>query len=206
MKSFKGSKSKVVRRFGVNIFEADKYDRILSKKKYPPGVHGPTKRSSKISEYGKQLLEKQKIKFMYGLNEKQFRNFYNKADRKKGATGFNLLLMLESRLDNVVFRSGWSTTRAQARQMVNHGHVTLNKKKVNIPSILVNAGDKIDMKRKNSSHQLINSNIEDNSWRDIPGWINSNQEESTIVIIRNPERGEMPNFLTEQLVVELYSK
>ena len=206
MKSFKGSKAKVVRRFGVNIFEADKYDRILNKKKYPPGVHGPTRKQSKVSAYGKQLIEKQKIKFMYGLTEKQFRNCYDKADKKKGATGFNLLVILESRLDNVVFRSGWSATRAQARQLVNHGHITLNQKKANIPSMLVGAGDKIDMKIKQVSRTLINGNIEENGWRDVPGWINSNHETSTIEIIRTPDREEIPNFLNEQLVVELYSK
>jgi small subunit ribosomal protein S4 len=206
MKSFKGAKAKVVRRFGVNIFEADKYDRILSRKGYPPGVHGPTKKGSKLSEYGKQIVEKQKIKFMYGLTERQFRNFYNKAEKKKGATGLNLLLMLEARIDNVIFRSGWAATRAQARQIVNHGHVVINRKKSNIPSILVSAGDKIDMKKKAASRSLINSNIEDNGWRDVPGWIKSNHEESTIEIIRLPEREEIPKFLNEQLVVELYSK
>ena len=100
MKAFQGAKAKIVRRFGVNIFETDKYDRILGRRKFPPGMHGPTKRIGKISEYGKQLIEKQKMKFMYGMTEKQFRNFYEKAERKKGATGINLLQMLETRLDN----------------------------------------------------------------------------------------------------------
>ena len=97
MKAFQGAKAKIVRRFGINIFETDKYDKILQRRKFPPGMHGPTKRSGKISEYGKQLIEKQKMKFMYGMTEKQFRNFYKKAERKKGATGMNLLQMLENR-------------------------------------------------------------------------------------------------------------
>ena len=104
MKAFQGAKAKIVRRFGVNIFETDKYDRILGRRKFPPGMHGPTKRIGKISEYGKQLIEKQKMKFMYGMTEKQFRNFYEKAERKKGATGINLLQMLETRLDNVEYQ------------------------------------------------------------------------------------------------------
>ena len=206
MKTFQGSKAKVVRRFGVNIFESDKYDRILEKKKHPPGVHGPTKRGTKKSEYGKQLTEKQKIKFMYGLTERQFRNTYNKAEKKKEATGLNLLQMLEARIDNVLFRSGWAATRAQARQLVSHGHVIINKKNINIPSILVEAGDKIDMNRKKNSTALINHYIEENNWRNIPGWINSNREASWIEIIRLPDREEIPSFLDEQLVIELYSK
>ena len=206
MKSFQGAKAKIVRRFGINIFESDKYDRILERKKYPPGVHGPTKRGTKLSEYGKQLKEKQKIKFMYGLTERQFRNTYNKAEKKKGATGLNLLRMLEIRIDNVIFRGGWAATRAQARQLVSHGHILINKKKINIPSILVTIGDKIDMKKKNSSNNLINHYIDENHWRNVPGWIRSNRESSLIEIIRLPDREEIPSFLEEQLVVELYSK
>ncbi len=206
MKAFQGPKGKIVRRFGVNIFEADKYDRILGRRKFPPGMHGNTRRSGKISEYGKQLVEKQKMKFMYGMTERQFRNFYKKAERKKGATGINLLQMLETRLDNFVFRSGWTSTRAQARQLIKHNHILLNGKKANIPSIIVKTGNKIDMGKKETSRSLVNDYIADNQWRDVPNWINSKKESSEIVMGRRPERDEMPAFLNEQLVVELYSK
>ncbi len=206
MKAFQGAKAKIVRRFGVNIFETDKYDRILGRRKFPPGMHGPTKRIGKISEYGKQLIEKQKMKFMYGMTEKQFRNFYEKAERKKGATGINLLQMLETRLDNFIFRSGWSSSRAQARQLIRHNHILLNGKKANIPSMIVKTGSKIDMGKKEVSRSLVNDYIADNQWRDVPNWINSKKESSEIVMGRRPERDEMPAFLNEQLVVELYSK
>ncbi len=206
MKTFQGAKGKIVRRFGINIFETDKYDKVLNRRKYPPGMHGPTKRSSKISEYGKQLIEKQKMKFMYGMTEKQFRNFYEKAERKKGATGMNLLQMLETRLDNFIFRSGWAVTRVQARQLVNHNHILLNGKKANIPSMMVKTGNKIDMGKRAASRSLVNQYIEENQWRDVPNWINSRKESSEIVMGRTPERDEMPAFLNEQLVVELYSK
>ena len=140
MKAFKGPKAKIVRRFGINIFETDKYDRILGRRKFPPGMHGPTKRIGKMSEYGKQLIEKQKMKFMYGMTEKQFRNFYKKAERKKGATGMNLLQMLETRLDNFLFRSGWAASRAQARQLIKHNHILLNKKESQYPFHNVKTG------------------------------------------------------------------
>ena len=208
MKAFKGPKAKIVRRFGINIFETDKYDRILGRRKFPPGMHGPTKRIGKMSEYGKQLIEKQKMKFMYGMTEKQFRNFYKKAERKKGATGMNLLQMLETRLDNFLFRSGWAASRAQARQLIKHNHILLNKKKANIPSIIVKTGNKIDMGTREASRSLVNDYITDNQnqYRDVPNWINSKKESSEIVMGRKPERDEMPAFLSEQLVVELYSK
>ena len=206
MKAFKGAKAKVIRRFGVNIFEANKYDAILNKRNYPPGVHGPKKRGAKISEYGRQLIEKQKMKLMYGLTERQFHNFYDKAERQKGATGLNLLKLLETRIDNIIFRSGWATTRAQARQIVNHNHVTLDGKKANIPSMHVKIGCFIEMKQKDISRSLINSCIEENQWRAVPSWINSNKTNSTIKIVNEPTREEMPQFVNEQLIVELYSK
>ena len=161
-----------------------------------------------MSEYGKQLIEKQKMKFMYGMTEKQFRNFYKKAERKKGATGMNLLQMLETRLDNFLFRSGWAASRAQARQLIKHNHILLNKKKANIPSIIVKTGNKIDMGTREASRSLVNDYITDNQnqYRDVPNWINSKKESSEIVMGRKPERDEMPAFLSEQLVVELYSK
>ena len=206
MKAFQGSKAKIVRRFGINIFETDKYDKILNRRKFPPGMHGPTKRVTKISEYAKQLIEKQKMKFMYGMTEKQFHNFYKKAERKKGATGMNLLQMLETRLDNFIFRSGWARSRAQARQLIKHNHILLNGKKANIPSIIVKTGSKIDMGKKESSRSLINDYIDKNQWKDVPNWINSKTESSEIIMSRKPEKDEMPAFLNEQLVVELYSK
>ena len=139
-------------------------------------------------------------------SEKQFRNFYKKAERKKGATGMNLLQMLETRLDNFIFRSGWAINRAQARQLIKHNHILLNGKKANIPSIIVKAGNKIDMGKREVSRSLVNDYIADNQWRDVPNWINSKKESSEIIMGRKPEREEMPAFLQELISKTEFSR
>ena len=139
------TRGKLVRKFGVNIFGNPKYDRLLTRKSYAPGQHGQTRRR-RLSNYGVQLQEKQKMKSMYGLLEKQFRNYFHKAEKMVGETGTNLLQMLESRLDNVVYRVGFSPTRPASRQLVNHGHFLVNNKKVNIPSFILNPGDTIQVR------------------------------------------------------------
>ena len=145
MSKSKISKGKLVRKFGENIFGNPKFDNLLNKKPYTPGQHGPTRRK-RLSNYGQQLKEKQKTKAMYGVLEKQFRNYYKEATRMPGITGENLLVLLESRIDNVIYRAGFAATRPQARQLVSHRHFKLNGKLVDIPSIQVKPGDKIELK------------------------------------------------------------
>ena len=147
-------RGKLVRKFGVNVFGNPKYDRLLNRKSYAPGQHGQTRRR-RLSNYGVQLQEKQKIKFMYGLLEKQFRNYFTKAENMSGETGTNLLQMLESRLDNIVFRISFAPTRPAARQLVNHGHFLVNDKRVNIPSYILKSGDKIQVREKSKKMVLI---------------------------------------------------
>jgi small subunit ribosomal protein S4 len=197
-------KGKIVRRLGTNIFENQKYNRLLEKKPNPPGE--VKKRRPRISEYGKQLSEKQKIRFAYGLSEKQFRIVFANAKKMKGVTGDNMLSLLERRLDNVLFRLGMASTRSQARQIVNHGHVQVNKRKVNIPSSIVKADDIITIKDKNSSKQLIQNFISSNINREIPEWLSLSKVDMTGTVNRLPEKADIQPVGDEQLVVEFYSK
>lgn len=206
MKNFRGPKGKIVRRFGVNIFESPKYDRLLEKRPTPPGMHGAKRKKSKGTEYGRQLNEKQKIKLTYGMTEKQFRGLYETADKKRGPTGHLLLQLLETKLYNVVFRAGFATTRAQARQLVGHGHLLVNGKKVDIPSFAVKVGDKISIRDKKCSRDLVTRYIEENNWRDVLPWVVVDKGAMTAEISKLPERNEIPCEADEQLVVELYSK
>ena len=160
----------------------------------------------KMSEYGLQLREKQKAKFIYGVLEKPFRNYYKRADRMKGQTGENLMVILESRLDNVVFRLGFGMTRREARQLVNHGHVTVNGRKVNIPSYQVKPGMVISLTEKGKSMQKIKENIEDNAFRAAPKWIEYDKNNLTAKIIAVPAREDIDMPIEERLIVELYSK
>ena len=206
MKNYRGSKGNIVRRFGVNIFESPKYDRLLEKRPTPPGMHGLKRKKGKTSEYGRQLNEKQKIKFSYGLTEKQFRGLYEKASTKKGPTGELLLQLLETKLYNVVFRAGFASTRAQARQFVGHGHLTVNGKKVDIPSFQLNIGDKISVRSKKVSQEMATRYIDENNWRDVLSWVSVDRPSMTFELNKLPERSEIPCEADEQLVVELYSK
>ena len=147
MAKLKTPRGKLVRKFGENIFGNNKYDRLLNRKPYAPGQHGQNRRR-RLSNYGLQLHEKQKIKIMYGLLEKQFRSYFAKADQMKGETGTNLMELLERRLDNIVYRLGFASSRPQARQMVSHAHFLVNDRRVNIPSYLVKPGDKIKVREK----------------------------------------------------------
>ena len=179
-----------------------------------PAVMGYDKKSNrknqhegkKVSEYGLQLREKQKAKFIYGVLEKPFRNYYEKADRMKGMTGENLMIMLESRLDNVVFRAGFARTRKEARQMVDHKFFTVNGQKINIPSYLVKAGDVIEVTEKERSTQRIKDVFETTNGRLVPGWIEADQEAFKAQIKSLPTREEIDVPLNEMLIVELYSK
>ena len=199
------TRGKLVRKFGVNIFGNPKYDRLLTRKSYAPGQHGQTRRR-RLSNYGVQLREKQKIKSMYGLLEKQFRNYFHKAEKMVGETGTNLLQMLESRLDNVVYRVGFSPTRPASRQLVNHGHFLVNNKKVNIPSFILKPGDTIQVREKSRKLDLILNSIKRIKGDiDIP-WLELDKAKMHGTFIAVPERDQMDQTIKEQLVVELYSK
>ena len=165
-----------------------------------------SKRAGKVSEYGLQLREKQKAKFIYGVLEKPFRNYYEKADRKKGMTGENLMTMLESRLDNVVFRLGFARTRREARQIVDHKHVLVNGKSVNIPSYLVKAGDVIEIREKSKSLQRYKDIVEVTAGRLVPAWLDVDQENFKGTVKNLPTREEIDVPVNEMLIVELYSK
>ena len=197
-------KGKIVRRFGMNIYGNPKYDRLLEKKPTPPGP--AKKRRPRLSEYGKQLVEKQKLRFAYGLTERQFRNLFLKAKRLQGVTGENLLILLESRLDNVVYRLGMAATRAQARQIVNHGHILVNGKKVDIPSYSVKANDVVSVRDKENSKKFIQEEIAASISREIPEWLSFNKVDMAGTVSRLPQMTDITPIADEQLVVELYSK
>ena len=206
MGKYTGNKAKICRRFGVNLFGNLKFDRILEKRPNPPGVHGASASRKKLSEYGRQLNEKQKLKITYGLREKQFRLTFKKAAQKKGITGDNLLQLLERRLDNVVYRLGFAPTRTAARQLVSHGHVKVNGRKVNIASYTVKESEEITIKDSDRSKALIQRNIELSSRREVPQWLILTKEELKGMIARMPLREEMPSVADELMIVELYSK
>ena len=172
---------------------------------YPPGEHGE-RRGRKISDYGIQLREKQKVKRMYGLSEKQFRLFFERADRQKGITGTNLLVLLERRLDNVVFRLGFVNSRAQGRQLVRHNHFSVNGKKVNIPSYLVSVGDAVEVREKSRKITAISDSMEAVVRRGIPQWLDLEKDNHKGLIKAFPVREDLTMPMQEQLVVELYSK
>jgi len=202
MARYTGPKSKIARKLGEPIFGPDKY---FEKKNFPPGQHGLNKRRRKQSEYGAQLMEKQKAKYTYGVLEKQFYNLFDHALRTKGITGENLLKLLEARLDNVVFRLGMAPTRSAARQLVSHKHITVNGSIVNIPSYSVKSGDIISVREKSKSLEVINNSIA-SARHNKYSWLEWNNEQMTGRFLNAPERSEIPENIKEQLIVELYSK
>ena len=199
MSRYTGSKSKVSRRFGEPIFGREKE----IKRPNPPGQHG-AKRKRKVSEYGQQLLEKQKAKYIYGMREGQFRIFFERAMAKKGKTGDLLLQMCESRLDNVVYRLGIAPTRAAARQLVTHKHIVVDGKVLNIPSYIVKAGQTVGVREKDRQMIAITSSLEH---RPVSGsWITWDATTMTGTFVQVPERAEIPENINEQAIVELYSR
>ncbi len=201
MARYTGPKSKIARRFREAIFGPDK---ALDKKPYGPGMHGNSRRRGKQSEYSIQLAEKQKAKYTYGLLERQFAKTFKIAAAKRGVTGENLLKFLESRLDNVVYRMGISPTRSGARQLVLHKHILVNGEIVNIPSYHLKAGDKIAVREKSKSMEVITGSL--SSGRKRFGWIEWNDKEMEGVFVNMPDRSDIPENIKEQLIVELYSK
>jgi len=199
---------KLCRREGMKLFL--KGERCLSDKcaferrSYGPGQHG--QRQRKQSEYGLRLREKQKVKRLYGLLEKQFRNYYHRAARQKGITGENLLRLLERRLDNVVYRLGLAHSRKQARQLVRHNHLLVNGRKVNIPSYIVNQGDKVAVKEKSRKLEAFLTALERVDARGVPAWLEIDREQARGVVLNLPAREDIDQDIQEQLIIELYSK
>ncbi len=206
MSRFRGPKGKIVRRFGVNIYGNPKFDRLLSRRPNKPGVHGNFKGRRKISEYGKQLIEKQKIKYTYGLREREFRVLFNRALKANGITGDNLMILLETRLDSVLYRLTMAPSRDAARQLVLHGHVKVNGRRVNIPSFHISGGDEISVKDSVRSQALVRRYLEENASRDVPDWLSVDRDNLKCKLERTPIREELESVANEQLVVELFSK
>ncbi len=202
MARYTGPRVRISRRFGIPIFGPTKY---LERRNYGPGVHGPKSRR-KHTDYGLGLIEKQKLRYYYGLLERQFRGVYEKALRRRGVTGEQMLQILETRLDNVVFHLGFANTRAAARQMVCHGHVQVNGRKVNVPSYALKVNEVITVKNTNVSRQLATKNLEVATSRSVPDWLTLNKEEFKGIVMRIPTRDEINPIANEQAVVEFYSR
>lgn len=199
MARYTGPKFKLSRRVGISLSGTGKE----LKRPFPPGQHGPTQRK-KLSGYGMQLQEKQKLRHMYGLGEKQFRNLFDKASKMQGIAGENFMFLLESRLDNLVYRLGWSNSRAGARQLVSHGHVTVNGKKVDIASYLVSVGDVIGLRERSRGLKTIKEAIE--ARNHIPGFVEFNDKSMEGKFVRLPDRGELSQDIDEKQIVEFYSR
>jgi small subunit ribosomal protein S4 len=202
MARYTGPRVRISRRFGLPIFGPTKY---LERRNYGPGVHGPKSRR-KHTDYGLGLIEKQKFRYYYGLMEKQFRGVYEKALRRRGVTGEQMLQILETRLDNVVFHLGFANTRAAARQMVSHGHITVNGRKVNVPSFALKVNNVVEVKNNNVSRQLATKNLEIATSRAVPDWLLLSKEEFKGTVMRIPTRDEIQPIANEQAVVEFYSR
>ena len=200
MARYTGPSTKIARKFGEPIFGADK---DFEKRNYPPGQHGLASKRKKKSEYGTQLKEKQKVKYTYGLLERQFRNLYEKASRMKGQKGENLIVLLESRLDNIVYRLGIAPTRAAARQLVSHAHITLNGVVCNIPSAHVKPGDVVAVRERSKSLEVITNSVASAAKY---SWLEFDAKTLTGKFLNAPVRAEIPETINEQLIVELYSK
>jgi small subunit ribosomal protein S4 len=203
MARYTGPKDKLSRRFGVALFGPTK---ALEHKNYPPGMHGPKGSRRKQSDYAQALAEKQKLRFQYGVLERQFRRYFQIALTRRGVTGEILLQLLETRLDNVVFRLGFASSRSAARQLVSHGHVQVNGRKVDVSSYNVRPGDVITIKEKPSSRTLAARNLELTQITPVPDWLVLEKDNYTGTVSRIPTRDEIQPIVNEQLIVELYSR
>jgi small subunit ribosomal protein S4 len=202
MARYTGPRTRISRRFGIPMFGPDKY---LERRNYGPGVHGPKSRR-KHTDYGLGLLEKQKLRYFYGLMERQFRGVYERALRRRGVTGEQMLQILETRLDNVVYHLGFAITRAAARQMVSHGHVKVNGRKVNVPSYALKVNDVVEVRESNVSRQLATKNLELSTSKVVPDWLALSKEAFKGSVLRIPTRDEIQPIANEQAVVEFYSR
>ena len=200
MARYTGPTTKIARKFGEPIFGSDKN---FEKRNYPPGQHGLASKRKKQKEYGQQLKEKQKVRYMYGLLERQFHNTYLKATRMPGQRGENLLFLLESRLDNVVYRMGMAPSRAAARQLVNHAHITLNGEVCNIPSSMVKPGDVVAVRERSKSLEVVQKSVASASKY---SWLEFDPKAVSGKFLNVPSREDIPENINEQLIVDLYSK
>jgi small subunit ribosomal protein S4 len=203
MARYTGPKDKISRRFGVPLFGTTK---TLETKNYPPGMHGPKGGRRKASDYATALAEKQKLRFQYGVLEKQFRRYFRIAAATRGVTGEILLQILETRLDNVVFKLGFANSRSAARQFVGHGHITVNGKKVDIPSYAVKAGDAVAVKDNPRSRSLAARSLELMQITPVPDWLTLDKDNLKGTVSRVPSREDIAPIVNEQLIVELYSR
>lgn len=202
MARYTGPRTRLSRRFGTPLFGPDKY---LERRNYGPGVHGPKSRR-KHTDYGLGLIEKQKLRYFYGLMERQFRGVYERALKRRGVTGEQMLQILETRLDNVVYHLGFAITRAAARQMVTHGHVKVNGRKVNVPSYALKVNDIIEVRDNNVSKQLATKNLELSTSKVVPDWLSLQKDVFKGTVLRIPTRDEIQPVANEQAVVEFYSR
>jgi len=202
MARYTGPRVRISRRLGVPIFGSSKY---LERRAYPPGMHGPKSRR-KNSDYALGLIEKQKLRYYYGLQERQFRNVYARALKGRGVTGEKMLQILETRLDNVVFHAGFALTRAAARQLVSHGHVRVNGRKVSIPSYAVRVNDVLKIRDHAKSKAVAQKNLEGSTARVVPDWVAVDREHLKATLLRVPSRDEINPIANEQMVVEFYSR
>ena len=203
MARYTGPKDRISRRFNVPIFGSNK---TLERKNYPPGIHGPKGSRRKQSEYSVALAEKQKLRYQYGILERQFRRYFGEAQRSRGVTGEILLQLLETRLDNIVYRLGFASSRSAARQMIGHGHVAVNGRKVNISSYRVRVGDKIAVRENPRSRGLALRGLELTQIVVVPDWLSVDKENFSGAVVRVPSREEIAPIVNEQLIVELYSR
>lgn len=206
MARYRGPVGKISRRLGIGITE--KGQRILSKRSFPPGQHGPTARRRQVSDYGLQLQEKQKARYIYGVLERQFQRLFEQAQRVPGETGATLFILLERRLDNVVYRLGLATTRAQARQLVNHGHITVNGRKTDIPSFSVRAGDKIAVRAESKNRAYFKNLVDGGELksRRAPDWLRFDNNTLEGQVVTLPRREDAEVGINEALIVEFYSR
>jgi small subunit ribosomal protein S4 len=202
MARYTGPRVRISRRFGVPLFGPTKY---LERRNYGPGVHGPKSRR-KTTEYGLGLLEKQKLRYYYGLLERQFRGVYERALRRRGVTGEQMLQILETRLDNIVYHLGFANSRSAARQLVNHGHVKVNGRKVSIPSYAVKVNDAIEVRDNPKSRQMATKNMESATSRAVPDWLSLNKDAFKGTVMRIPTQQEINPIANVQAVVEFYSR
>ena len=202
MSRYTGPRVRISRRLGVPIFGSSKY---IERRPYPPGAHGPKSRR-KYTDYAIGLMEKQKLRYFYGLQERQFRNVYERALRMRGVTGEKMLQILETRLDNLVYQSGFALTRPAARQLVSHGHVRVNGRKVSVASFAVKVNDVIQVKDHSKSKTVIQKGLESSTSRAVPDWVRLNREELSAVLLRIPSRDEINPIANEQAIVEFYSR
>lgn len=205
MARYTGPKAKLCRKFGENIFGGAKYDKILGKRKFPPGQHGKNMRR-KLSDYGVHLKEKQKLRLTYCLMEKQFKNYFTKAEKASGVTGDNLMQFLERRLDNVVYRLGFAVSRMQARQFVTHGHFMVNGKKVDIPSYLLKAGDMVEVRPQSRNLKLLVEAMDRTEISSPYAWLSVDKENFRGQFNAIPAASEIPVSVDLRLIVEFYSK